>query len=154
MTIQWRDRVIENPRPVSDEQVDEVEPAIGWRLPQDYLQVVRVNQGRKPQPDGFDLADGDSTVISCLLVFEEQHFQYFPGRMWLMNGGSSHESGPSFIVPFAADVGESLICFDYCAGPENLTVVFWDHEANTEQPVQAIASSFTDLLDKLYEADD
>ena len=154
MTIQWRDRVIENPPPVSDEQVDKVEQAIGWRFPQDYLRVVRINQGRKPQPDCFELANGDSSVISYLLVVEEHHFQYLPGLMWLMAGGRFPESGPSFIVPFAADPGESLICFDYRAGPENPAVVFWDHEANAKRSPQTIAASFTDLLEKLYEADD
>ena len=148
MTIQWGDRVIENPPAVSDEQVHEVEQAIGRPLPQDYLRVARVNQGRKPQPDYFDTTDGGS-VISCLLVFEKDHFEYILERMWLMEGGLSPDIVP-FIVPFAEDPAGNLICFDYRAGPENPTVVFWDHEANAKRRIQAIASSFTDLLDKLH----
>ena len=150
MTVQWEDYVIENPPAVSDAQVHEVEWAIGRRLPQDYLRVARLNQGRTPEPGCFDLADGDRSCINSLLVFEEGHSDYIPGRLWLMEGGRPN-SGPSVIVPFAWDAGGSLICFDYRSDPENPTVVFWDHEANAKRRIQTIASSFTDLLDKLHE---
>jgi len=73
MTVRWEDFAIEDPPVVSDAQVLEVERAIGRRLPQDYLAVVRVNQERTPEPGCFDLVDGDRSSINSLLVFEEGH---------------------------------------------------------------------------------
>jgi cell wall assembly regulator SMI1 len=145
MMVQWKDLLIENPPAASDEKVQQVEQKIGRRLPADYLEVARVNQGRIPVPNCFDLADGDGSCINHLLVFEEDSLDYIVGRWEIMEDGSPSRD----IVPFAADPGGSLICFDYRTDPENPAVVFWDHEDNAKRKIQTIASSFTDMIDKL-----
>lgn len=147
MTVRWQDFLISNPPPVSDKQVREVEQAIGWRLPEDYLTVVRVNQGRFPKPNAFDLADGDGSAINYLLAFEGGISTSILARMAMMEDALPPDI-VRYIVPFANDGGGNVLCFDYRTDPENPAVVFWDHEGG---PMQTIASSFTDLIDKLHD---
>ena len=147
--VTWSDRLIDNPKPATDEQVQEAERDLEVRLPADFLAIAKVHQGAMPEPYCFDLPDGGQGGISYLLHFEEEPFNSnIVARGWpaWVNGVLSEK-----VIPFAEDNG-NLICFDYRNTDEAPEVVYWVHD-DREAPLQRVASSFTELIGMLYDPD-
>ena len=151
MTVTWFNRVVRNPKPATDEQVEEAERQLEVRLPADFLAIARAHQGARPEPNLFDLPDGSGGhgVINYLLHFEEEPFDSnIVQRGW---PAWHHGALPEKVIPFAEDSG-NLICFDYRNTDEAPEVVYWDHESDA--PLQRVASNFTELIGMLHDIDD
>jgi len=146
MSVVWSNFVISSPPIASIEKVDKAENELGVKLPADFLAVATIHQGATPEPDGFDLPDGSSSSFGCLLHFEEKPFFE---NIVVRRGPVSYVL-PDKVIPFAEDGGGNLLCFDYRETPSHPTVVFWDHEKCDDPPLY-VASSFTDLMNKLYD---
>lgn len=146
VTVSWSDFEIERPPVAGPDKVGEAERALGVKLPADFLAVATIHQGALPEPSSFDIPDSTSSAINYLLHFEAEPFT----SNIVARREPVVDVMPDKVVPFAADGGGNLLCFDYRADPAHPSVVFWDHESEDKDQVQLVARSFTDLLAKLY----
>jgi cell wall assembly regulator SMI1 len=145
MTVSWFDGAIDNPSPASDEKVQKAERELGVRLPADFLAIAKTHQGAMPEPECFDLPKGGRGSIKYLLHFEEEPFY----SNIVSRGEPVRDVLPEKVIPFAEDGGGNLLCFDYRNSDETPEILFWHHEGNMPFPLQTIASSFTDLIERL-----
>lgn len=125
--------------PLDDKTISEVENLFGVKLPEDYKQCIKENNGGYPQPKNFDWDDGSKSVFDSLISFTHERLNI---KMFLDKFESLK------IFPFATDPFGNLICFDYRYTKNSPIVVFYDHEEDTIQP---ICNSFTALVERLYE---
>lgn len=144
--VTWTDWQLDPAPELSDDDLERMQGQLGVRYPEDYLDVVSTRQGAAPEPSTVPLPDGSSTVFDSLLHFApEPAATSLPALM--AAAGEAPEIPPG-VVPFAVDPASNLICFDFRADADAPTVVFWPYDTGG-QPLQQIAESFTDLLDRL-----
>jgi cell wall assembly regulator SMI1 len=149
MNVVWYDYLFDNPPKASQESIDKAEKELGVKLPADFLAIATTHQGGTPEPSSFDLPDGTGSSFGSLLHFEEDPFFF----NIVVRREPVSDVLPDKVIPFAEDGGGNLLCFDYRETPDHPPVVFWDHE-HCDDPPQPLASSFTDLLNKLYDDPD
>jgi hypothetical protein len=61
------------------------------------------------------------------------------------------EQLPDNVFPFAEDAGGAMMCFDFRDDAANPKVVYWVHDSWEPEPIQPLASSFTEFLEMLVE---
>ncbi len=120
--------------PLTDSAVAAAEASIGYKLPREYLGLLRVQNGgyiRFELPDiAHHLIAGIGPHYPSLAKFdweEVQEYVSFP-----LKG----------LVPFDGD-GHWHLCLDYRVNPAQPTITYADVECDTESPV---AGSFRDYL--------
>lgn len=135
---------------ITDEHVQQVEKYLGIKFPNDFINCIKKYDGGYPLPHTFNIQGQGADVFNKLLTFdlESKHSilqVYEDVKDRLINK----------IYPFARDPFGNLLCFDYRNDPQSPTVVFWDHEEEeVEEAIFPVCSSFTELLDSLYEFED
>jgi cell wall assembly regulator SMI1 len=142
---QWHDRILKPAPRLSNERLADIQARLGVRLPEDYLEVVRVHQGGSPEGGSVILPDGTGTPFNMLLHFEEQ-----PEGLDVLGIVEWSEFLPDKVIPFAVDPGGNYFCFDYRASDTNPPVVFLAHDDPDTQP-ERVAGSFTELIDSLQD---
>lgn len=150
---------------VSKARVKEIGAQLGFYLPQDYIECVKVNGGASVLPEEFNVEDVER-CFGSLFSFDEKSSQYIVKKYELYNS-----SLPRDILPIAIDPAGNLLCFDYKDQQEKPVVVFWEHEnaseketlmhdegLTDEQPEERarenlfyVAATFTAFLDKLHD---
>lgn len=145
MTAEWTDWILTPAPEVDDETLAAVQAELGVRLPDDYLAVVRHNQGRTPEPSVVPLPDGTETILDHLLIFESS-----PKANNIVAKKKVLEYLPQPLVPFASDPGGSLLCFDFGADASAPPVVFWSLE-DPQAPPARVADSFAELIEALQD---
>lgn len=150
---------------VSKARVKEIGAQLGFYLPQDYIECVKVNGGASVLPEEFNV-EGVERCFGSLFSFDEQSSQYIVKKYELYNS-----SLPRDILPIATDPAGNLLCFDYKDQQEKPVVVFWEHEnaleketlmyneGLTDEQVEEcarenllyVAATFTAFLDKLHD---
>ena len=111
--VTWKDDLIPNPAPASDEAVRRAERALRVRFPADFLAVARARQGAAPVPNGITLPDGSVTGVHHLLHFaEEPAMRNIVARRFPVEGVL-----PKGVIPFAEDIGGDLFCFNHRKNP-------------------------------------
>ena len=136
--------MLDSPPVATLEEVSAVEKEIGFKIPADYVEVARHNQGRMTMRNGHS-ADGRGSALGGLYHF---HGALDDGRLgW---GSDINEELSTLLLPFSEDPGGNFFAFDYDKNPQNSspTIVFWDHETGI---VTTLANSFTDFLGQLIE---
>ena len=99
---------------------------------------------RAPTPAKVTLADGSHTVFNHLLHFEASPASTSVVSVWQ----DLEDILPARVIPFAGDPGGNFLCFDYSNDAGEPPVVLWSHD-DPDAPLQPVARSFSDLLDRL-----
>ena len=142
MEITWIDILIEHLPVASLEEVALVEQEIGFKLPQDFIEIARHNQGRMPNPH-YHEADGKGGVLSALFHFNGE---FDDGRLgW---GDFINEGADTLLLAFCRDGGGNFFAFDYGNDPqmEKPEIVYWDHETRN---ITKLADTFEEFLGQL-----
>ncbi|TWT62127.1 SMI1/KNR4 family protein [Rubinisphaera italica] len=137
---------------LNEERLADLEMQWGVALPSAFRQFLLTHNGGYPVPDAFTLVGSEdgSSVHRFLGVEVGSHSN-------LENYMKTYESRiPNDLFPIAHDPGGNLVCIG--TGGSNMgRIFFWDHETEMDQGppnysnVSAIADSFDDFLDGLYE---
>jgi hypothetical protein len=133
---------------VSLQVVLEIESKLNIKFPKDYVEVATVYNGGTPSLEAFDFEGREEAVFNQLLSFHSDRDSFIVDVR-----NDVEDRLVDGIYPFADDPFGNLLCFDYRQGGQP-TVVFWDHEVASADPVRAltyVAASFTELLTKLYD---
>jgi hypothetical protein len=139
--VTWIDGALTSPSPARREQVLSVENRLRVDLPPDFLAVAATHQGAAPSPAHIKLPNGTWSSVAHLFHFEDSPFTSnilaaaFPWRDSLDKG----------VIPFAADIGGDLFCFNYRADYGNPPVVHFSVD-NGMLPLAASFSDFVALL--------
>jgi len=149
--VRWLDRVLIPAPPVSEARLAQVQARLGVRLPEDYLDVVRIHQGGAPDRDMLTLPDGTETSFSALLHFEDE-----PAELNLVHVVESSDALYGKLIPFAVDRDGNYFCFDYRGETSrssaetrwNRPVVLVAADNPVGEP-QSVAAGFSELLDSL-----
>lgn len=125
--------------PLDEKVISEVELLFGVKLPEDYKQCIKENNGGYPEPNAFDWDDGSTgSVFNNLISFTNKD----------LNIKMFAELSEQRLFPIADDPFGNLICFDYRYNERSPKIVFYDHE---EQTICLVCDSFIALLERLYE---
>lgn len=146
MAIRWNPYNFPQERPLDLAKLRAVEQAWGVRFPQDYVDCVLANQGKSPEPAGFEFGDGYETALNDLY-----HYEASPADSNIVRcqEAMARADVPPGIYAFAGDPAGNPICFDFRASPTAPRVVLLDYERAQENALVPVAASFTELLDKL-----
>ena len=97
MVKEW----VRRAKPITRNQVAQVEAAWAIQFPEDNIECVLENSGRSPDPDVFDLGDSAEVFHPESPTFILNNFEWIQDR--LVAG----------VYPFADDPFGNMICFDY-----------------------------------------
>src|SRR3954470_16861076 len=151
------------PRPITADDVRELETKLGHRLPEDYAAFMRrFNEGpfRFAKPVQFRLPGGE---LPGSIALEAFHFPLLedraPGYDLWTNYRDQQGLMPAYLLPVIGDALGSYVCVAI-SGPRRGAVFFWEHELidydrqePTDEGVFFVAPSFDAFLD-LIEIDD
>ncbi|MCS1350225.1 SMI1/KNR4 family protein [Mechercharimyces sp. CAU 1602] len=129
-------------------EIRSLEAALDITFPDDYVQVIKNNNGAIPTPPNFNIENHGYNIMFMLLSVRENDTEY--GLMSVYK--RINRFLPNKVYPFACDGFGNYICFDYRRGREPI-VVFWDHEEvldDQEYQLFFIASSFGEFTRKFY----
>lgn len=127
---------------LTDEQLAEVQDRLGVRFPDDYIEVVRTNQGSTPDPSTVRLSDGTTTSLDMLLPLRAE------SGLDVLSCSEDSDVLPERVIVFALDPGDNIFGFDYRSTDVDPPVVFFaidDPAAESE----FLAASFTELIQSL-----
>lgn len=150
---------------VSETKIKEIGLQLGFQLPQDYIDCVKINGGASVLPEEFNVGNVER-CFGSLFSFDEESSEYIVKKYEIYKLAL-----PQNVFPIAIDPAGNLICLDYKNNTENPIVVFWEHEnvgekemlmhqeGLTEAQVEElarenvfyIADTFTDFLSKLHD---
>ncbi|WP_283750453.1 SMI1/KNR4 family protein [Bacillus cereus] len=150
---------------VSETKIKEIGLQLGFQLPQDYIDCVKINGGASVLPEEFNVGNVER-CFGSLFSFDEESSEYIVKKYEIYK-----PTLPQNVFPIANDPAGNLICLDYKNNTENPMVVFWEHEnagekemlmrqeGLTEAQVEElarenvfyIADTFTDFLSKLHD---
>ena len=119
---------------------------MGIKLPNDYVECIKENNGGRPRPKTFDFGGNKEMIFASLLSLAEVDKENISAVYdWIK------DRLPQGVYPFAKDPFGNFICFKY--EEESISIVFWDHEKTSEdreKSIETICETFQQLLDKLY----
>lgn len=150
---------------VSETKINDIGLQLGFQLPQEYIDCVKINGGASVLPEEFDVENVER-CFGSLFSFDEESSEYIVKKYEIYK-----PTIPRKTFPIANDPAGNLICFDYKDHEENPIVVFWEHENAAEKEtlireeglteeqteerarenVFYVAESFTDFLNKLHD---
>ncbi|MBR0779364.1 SMI1/KNR4 family protein [Bradyrhizobium diazoefficiens] len=127
--------------------IDEAQQAFGVEFPRDYIDLVRQHDdASNPRESSFALVTNQGRRIGS----------NFGALISLRNGEiyttirDLGEQLPGRVIPFALTGHGDYICFDYRRGRANPAVVYYSHEARTEEAISPLTTSLSAFLDLLY----
>nr|WP_040949623.1 SMI1/KNR4 family protein [Gorillibacterium massiliense] len=121
-----------------------VENNFGIKFPDDYKRCVKLNNGGYPEPNCFNMVDGEQGVFNNLLSFTNKNLNI------MMFYDFAEESSIEGLVPIARDPFGNLLCFDYRSSNLSPEIIFYDHEETGDEAIIPVCRTFTELLDGLY----
>ncbi|WP_425448522.1 SMI1/KNR4 family protein [Dethiothermospora halolimnae] len=124
--------------------IEKVESRFNVKLPLDYIECVKKNNGGRPRPKLFDFGEYKEMVFSSLLSIIKDHKEnVIDVYKWI------GDRLPENTYPFAKDPFGNYLCFKYEGN--DVFVVFWNHEkSNEEEGIVFVSGSFKELLEKLH----
>ncbi len=135
MSVKWK-----YPIHVTKNQIDEALKQLGVTLPDDYIEVVALNNSASPEPHCFKLENGEEKVMSYLLSFDLSEKRNIVS-VW----NEMRNVLPVNVFPIADDPFGNFIAYQFDK-VENPHLVYWNHEL---RKLSTITDTFTDLLKSL-----
>ncbi|MEH7252520.1 SMI1/KNR4 family protein [Neobacillus niacini] len=127
-------------RPIKDSDITRVEIVTGYKLPQEYIDLIRRNHGARPSKKRFNTQKAKGVMLKTFLpITEEYDVNLLNVREWL--------KVPAIMVPFASTPYGDYLCFEYFSPENSPAIVLWIHEKRVKE---FISISFGKFLQDLY----
>lgn len=141
----------------SNEDIINVESKLGVKFPEEYLNIVKTNQGKIFENREIKFND-QIEGIGTLFTFDDNDEDKNNSYSLIYNHWVSTSSNiPNKIIPFTdAGGSNSTFCFDYRNSEINPKIIFIDsdYEFEDEDAVFNLANNFTEFLGMLYKSTD
>lgn len=153
-----QDQVIIYPLP-TDALLQEREVAWKVRLPEDYKEFVKNENGLIPSKRYFHFGDNEKVIDRFLVILaissEKPEEVYDIGVVSTQLEGRivfDEDYVGMQLIPIATLFGGDFVCLNYVEDPENPSMCIWYHEESNElEPaIELVANSFTEFLEMLY----
>jgi len=146
--ITWESYSENSVADVSLEQIEAIEKKLNVRLPDDYLLIAKLHNGKRPIPGDIDVGKR-STIVTFLLTLEAKDSNSSDS---LLSSYQNNDDRDDKIVPFAIAGGASRFCFDYRENISTPTIVFDNSDIEYADPRSTVkvCNTFTEFLGKLY----
>lgn len=143
------DEVLEPP---TEHQIAHVQAVLGVKLPDDYLDFIRLYHGAQLEPcllyDSVSTDGRHEVGIICELPSFLEDDEY-----GILTENREVEDRPEYLIIIAPDPGEGYTCFDYSTSDTNPSLVCWIRDSAPGKGIFHAANSFTELLEKTYYKD-
>jgi len=124
------------------------------RFPKNYLELVKINQGKVVTPNVFKYKVGSATGESCLSVlfhFTKHPFKSVMSYSVAENTRKIVDIMGEKVIPFSEDPGGFSIAFDFRKTAHNPPVIIIDMEAeNFKDMILPVAEDFETFWKGLY----
>ena len=131
--------------PVSEDDLSSVRAFLNQPLPDDFKGWLFKHNGAAPEPSELPLEDGLILVINCFVSFSHDDTPNVVSVLEMLSMRL-----PDGLIPIAEDHGGNYVCLRYTPKTSSPDVVLWFHEeANPKRAIVPIASSFTELIERL-----
>ena len=148
--VSWESYVWDVNRQADLSIIREFEINNGISFPKDYVEVVKLNQGRTPEPANFTLPNSKFVgTLNVLLHFDADKAEEVYSVEY--NYEIVKEYLPSGIIPFVSTINNDLICFDYRNTKTDPSIVLASHEYSGNEAIFKVADSFSEFIEGLYE---
>lgn len=124
----------------TEQDIRRVEEKLGFTFPNDFIDIMKENDGGYPNMHTFELLD-DEECINNLLSFDESDKQSI-----LFAYNVVCRRGIKNLFPIARDPFGNYICYKKM-GLNNCKIVFWNHEDSEEIE---LCDNFSEFLNMLY----
>jgi cell wall assembly regulator SMI1 len=132
---------------ITEEDILSLEKQLKSRLPQDYRDFLLAYNGGSPNPNVFFISQEQQESNLSILFGITSKKAY---DLWT-NALDAYEDMERTVMPIGEDPGGNQIYMSLHSDTYG-RVYFRDHELPAPDSLFPIAASFTDLLQKLYEA--
>ena len=122
----------------SEDLISEFEKAHNIEFPESFIELVRINNGGRPEKDIFDTDAAKERTIKSFLSFNKEDRE----TVWKIADWNEDVLKDAYVA-FGIDNFGDLICFK----KSDLSVIFLDTESVNEE---MIADDFSAFIDKLY----
>lgn len=128
---------------VSKERLEFVEDQLGFKFPDEYITIVKSNNGGRPNLNTF-VKGNNEFIIKSLLRLDAAQANIIDVKNDLKG------RLPARIVPFADDNFGNYFCFDYRDSNEDPDIVFYEHEeTDVGAAIKYLSDSFHKFINSL-----
>ena len=154
-----QDQSIIYPLP-NDALLHEIEVAWKVRLPDDYKEFIKNENGLMPSKRYFHFGDNEKVIDRFLAILaisgEKPEEVYDIGVVSTQLEGRivfDEDYVGMQLIPIAALFGGDFVCLNYVKDSENPSICIWYHEESyeLEPAIELVANNFTEFLDMLQD---
>ena len=154
-----QDQSIIYPLP-TDALLHEIEVAWKVRLPDDYKEFIKNENGLMPSKRYFHFGDNEKVIDRFLAILaisgEKPEEVYDIGVVSTQLEGRivfDEDYVGMQLIPIAALFGGDFVCLNYVKDSENPSICIWYHEESyeLEPAIELVANNFAEFLDMLQD---
>ena len=154
-----QDQSIIYPLP-NDALLHEIEVAWKVRLPDDYKEFIKNENGLMPSKRYFHFGDNEKVIDRFLAILaisgEKPEEVYDIGVVSTQLEGRivfDEDYVGMQLIPIAALFGGDFVCLNYVKDSENPSIWIWYHEESyeLEPAIELVANNFAEFLDMLQD---
>ena len=154
-----QDQSIIYPLP-NDALLHEIEVAWKVRLPDDYKEFIKNENGLIPSKRYFHFGDNEKVIDRFLAILaisgEKPEEVYDIGVVSTQLEGRivfDEDYVGMQLIPIAALFGGDFVCLNYVKDSENPSICIWYHEESyeLEPAIELVANNFAEFLDMLQD---
>ncbi|EGU65299.1 SMI1/KNR4 family protein [Streptococcus parasanguinis] len=154
-----QDQSIIYPLP-NDALLHEIEVAWKVRLPDDYKEFIKNENGLMPSKRYFHFGDNEKVIDRFLAILaisgEKPEEVYDIGVVSTQLEGRivfDEDYVGMQLIPIAALFGGDFVCLNYVKDSENPSICIWYHEESyeLEPAIELVANNFAEFLDMLQD---
>ena len=154
-----QDQSIIYPLP-NDALLHEIEVAWKVRLPDDYKEFIKNENGLMPSKRYFHFGDNEKVIDRFLAILaisgEKPEEVYDIGVVSTQLEGRivfDEDYVGMQLIPIAALLGGDFVCINYVKDSENPSICIWYHEESyeLEPAIELVANNFAEFLDMLQD---
>jgi len=137
------------------------EREVAWRvkLPDDYKEFIKKENGVIPSKRYFDFENNEKVIDRFLAILaisgKKTEEDYDIGVVSTQLEGRivfDEDNVGMQLIPIAALFGGDFVCLNYVKETENPSICIWYHEESyeLEPAIELVANNFTEFLEMLY----
>lgn len=127
-------------RSLNEHDIQTLEAKLGYRLPEEYKEIIRNYHGARPSKKHFHTQKAKGLMIKTFLpAADEYEVNVVRVKEWAKL--------PDRMIPFASTPSGDYLCFEYFSPESSPAIILWNHEKREKE---LISISFNQFLTELY----
>ena len=143
----WSDNTYHNnPNPITQEMIDETENVLGYKLPQSYIELLRIKNGGIPNKLKFTTTEGFNYIITDIYGIGGGDLDLARDSVFLIEEWGYPVTGILFAD--CPSGGHDVVCLDYseCGNQGEPKVIHIDTESAQGDLITVLAENFENFI--------